>query len=95
MRICLSEAGVAALPYDEDALPRSWPSGTHATNAIRRSRLQCMLPSESIPYQLRENGFLIYAGQGDLVQTLFRIPTMGNVSPADMKRLLTCFARLA
>jgi len=29
-----------------------------------------------------------------LSQTLFRISTMGNLTPADIDRLLTCFAKL-
>jgi len=37
---------------------------------------------------------VIYAGQGDLSQTLYRISTMGNLTSADMQRLLQCFAGL-
>lgn len=43
---------------------------------------------------LKAEGFVIYAGQGDLSRTLFRISTMGQVTAADMNRLLKCFARL-
>ncbi len=43
---------------------------------------------------LKAAGFVIYAGQGDLSKTLFRISTMGQVTPADMARLLDCFRRL-
>jgi 2-aminoethylphosphonate-pyruvate transaminase len=43
---------------------------------------------------MKAGGFVIYAGQGDLAKTLFRISTMGDLSSADMKRLVTCFARL-
>jgi 2-aminoethylphosphonate-pyruvate transaminase len=42
---------------------------------------------------LKAEGFVIYAGQGDLSKTLFRISTMGAVTPADMNRLLKCFAQ--
>jgi 2-aminoethylphosphonate-pyruvate transaminase len=42
---------------------------------------------------LKAQGFVIYAGQGDLSRMLFRISTMGAVSSADMTRLLKCFAR--
>ena len=35
--------------------------------------------------------FVIYAGQGDLSRTLFRISTMGEITPADIRRLLECF----
>jgi 2-aminoethylphosphonate-pyruvate transaminase len=36
---------------------------------------------------------VIYAGQGDLSGTLFRISTMGELTAADMTRLLASFAR--
>ena len=37
---------------------------------------------------LKARGFVIYAGQGDLSKTLFRISTMGDVDAADMTRLI-------
>ena len=43
---------------------------------------------------LKADGFVIYAGQGDLSRTLFRISTMGEISPADVTRLLACVRRL-
>jgi 2-aminoethylphosphonate-pyruvate transaminase len=43
--------------------------------------------------RLKGEGFVIYAGQGDLSSVLFRISTMGCVSSADMSRLLKCFAQ--
>ena len=43
---------------------------------------------------LKTDGFVIYAGQGDLSRTLFRISTMGEINPADVDRLLACFRRL-
>ena len=43
--------------------------------------------------QLKAGGFVIYAGQGDLSKTLFRISTMGHLTRADIDRLLTCFAK--
>jgi 2-aminoethylphosphonate-pyruvate transaminase len=43
---------------------------------------------------LKADGFVIYAGQGNLSKSLFRISTMGNLTPADIDRLLLCFARL-
>jgi 2-aminoethylphosphonate-pyruvate transaminase len=44
--------------------------------------------------ELKAQGFVIYAGQGDLSKMLFRISTMGAVTSADMARLLKCFARV-
>jgi 2-aminoethylphosphonate-pyruvate transaminase len=43
---------------------------------------------------LKADGFVIYAGQGDLARTLFRISTMGEINPADVARLLACCRRL-
>lgn len=43
---------------------------------------------------LKAEGLVIYAGQGDLSKTLFRISTMGQVTAEDLNRLLQCFARL-
>jgi hypothetical protein len=43
---------------------------------------------------LKADGFVIYAGQGNLSKSLFRISTMGHVTSADIERLLQCFARL-
>lgn len=43
---------------------------------------------------LKAQGFVIYAGQARLAQTLFRISTMGALSAADMQRLLDAFSQL-
>jgi 2-aminoethylphosphonate-pyruvate transaminase len=52
------------------------------------------MPYSKLHDALKAEGFVIYAGQGDLSKTLFRISTMGAVTSADMNRLLKCFARL-
>ena len=43
---------------------------------------------EEIHDGLKQRGFVIYAGQGSLVSAMFRISTMGDISPYDMERLL-------
>lgn len=43
---------------------------------------------------LKADGFVIYAGQGDLSRTLFRIATMGEIRSDDIGRLLECCRRL-
>jgi 2-aminoethylphosphonate-pyruvate transaminase len=40
---------------------------------------------------LKADGFVIYAGQGDLARTLFRISTMGEITADDIGRLLESF----
>jgi 2-aminoethylphosphonate-pyruvate transaminase len=43
---------------------------------------------------LKADGFVIYAGQGNLSKSLFRISTMGNLTASDIDRLLQSFARI-
>jgi 2-aminoethylphosphonate-pyruvate transaminase len=43
---------------------------------------------------LKTQGFVIYAGQGNLAEKLFRISTMGDLSAADIDRLLVCCREL-
>jgi 2-aminoethylphosphonate-pyruvate transaminase len=61
---------------------------------LRAYRLPEGLTYNRLHDELKAGGFVIYAGQGDLSRTLFRISTMGNLTRADIDRLLTCFAKL-
>ena len=61
---------------------------------LRAYRLPDGVSYETLHDVLKAEGFVIYAGQGDLAKTLFRISTMGNLTAADMDRLLAAFARL-
>ncbi|MGH8564818.1 MAG: 2-aminoethylphosphonate aminotransferase [Gammaproteobacteria bacterium] len=38
--------------------------------------------------RLKDRGFIIYAGQGDLATTLFRVSAMGAIAVADMERFV-------
>lgn len=38
--------------------------------------------------QLKRNGYVIYAGQGELAKSIFRISTMGAINRGDMERFL-------
>lgn len=49
---------------------------------------------EQLHDHLKDNGFVIYAGQGDLSKTMFRISTMGEISSADMQRFLSVISEL-
>lgn len=42
---------------------------------------------EQLHADLKEEGFIIYAGQGDLKKTIFRLATMGHIPPPEMERL--------
>jgi 2-aminoethylphosphonate-pyruvate transaminase len=61
---------------------------------LRAYRLPTGLTYTRLHDELKAGGFVIYAGQGDLSKTLFRISTMGHLTRADIDRLLTCFAKL-
>lgn len=37
---------------------------------------------------LKQDGFIIYAGQGELAKTMFRVSTMGEITGADLARFL-------
>ena len=62
---------------------------------LRSYRLPPGLTYLQLHDELKSGGFVIYAGQGDLSKTLFRISTMGNLTKGDIDRLLTCFAKLS
>jgi len=61
---------------------------------LRAYRLPEGLSYTMLHDALKAKGFVIYAGQGPLSKTLFRIATMGNLTLSDMDRLLECFAEL-
>jgi 2-aminoethylphosphonate-pyruvate transaminase len=81
-------SGLAALGV-ESALPAG-----QSSVVLRAYRLPPGLSYATLHDGLKAEGFVIYAGQGDLSQTLFRISTMGNLTSADMDRFLKCSSRL-
>jgi 2-aminoethylphosphonate-pyruvate transaminase len=42
---------------------------------------------------LKQEGFVIYAGQAGLYHSIFRIANMGDISDADLARLLDVFRK--
>ena len=80
--------GLAALGI-ESAVPAE-----QSSVVLRAYRLRPGLTYETLHDALKSAGFVIYAGQGGLAGKLFRISTMGNVTAADMERLLQCVAGL-
>ncbi len=48
---------------------------------------------EELHQFLKKNGFVIYAGQGGLKSSIFRIANMGDIQLDDVERLLDCFQR--
>ncbi|ADK83302.1 2-aminoethylphosphonate aminotransferase [Sediminispirochaeta smaragdinae] len=49
---------------------------------------------EELHDELRKENFIIYAGQGGLFHSIFRIANMGDLLDADIDRLLAVFRRL-
>jgi 2-aminoethylphosphonate-pyruvate transaminase len=83
VRAGLSKLGIGAVIAPEQS-----------SVVLRAYRLPGGVSYEALHDALKAEGFVIYAGQGDLAKTLFRISTMGNLTAADMDRLLAAFARL-
>jgi 2-aminoethylphosphonate-pyruvate transaminase len=81
-------SGLAALGIESALSPEQ------SSVVLRAYRLPPDLTYAGLHDALKAKGFVIYAGQGELSQTLFRISTMGNVTSADIDRLLKCFAQL-
>ncbi len=83
VRAGLAALGVAATiaPEDSSVVLRAYnlPAGVQYTH---------------LHDALKADGFVIYAGQGNLSQSLFRISTMGHLNAADIDRLLQSFTRL-
>ncbi len=83
-----ARGGLAALGI-EGAIARE-----QSSVVLRAYRLPAGFSYAVLHDALKAGGFVIYAGQGDLAKTLFRISTMGNLTATDIDDLLTCFARL-
>jgi 2-aminoethylphosphonate-pyruvate transaminase len=81
-------AGFAALGI-ESALPAD-----ESSVVLRAYRLPAGTSYETLHDALKAKGFVIYAGQGGLSKTLFRISTMGALDASDMDRLIASVAEL-
>jgi 2-aminoethylphosphonate-pyruvate transaminase len=79
-------AGLAALGIESVLPPQE------SSVVLRAYRLPVQLSYAKLHDALKAQGFVIYAGQGPLSATLFRISTMGELHAADMARLLQCIA---
>jgi 2-aminoethylphosphonate-pyruvate transaminase len=83
-----AQAGLAAR-----GMPLVLPEGASSV-VLRAYRLPQVVGYEALHDGLKARGFVIYAGQGGLSSTLFRISTMGAIEPADVDRLLAEFDAL-
>ncbi|QRQ88579.1 2-aminoethylphosphonate aminotransferase [Cupriavidus oxalaticus] len=83
VRAGLALRGIAsALPADQSSV------------VLRAYRLPASLSYTQLHDGLKALGFVIYAGQGQLSDELFRISTMGHIQAHDIERLLQGFAAL-
>jgi 2-aminoethylphosphonate-pyruvate transaminase len=55
---------------------------------LRAYRLPAGKTYQQVHDALKQRGFVIYSGQGSLVNEMFRISTMGDIADFDMERLL-------
>ncbi len=83
VRRALGGLGVASLlPADE------------SSTVLTAYRIPPGMSYAAIHDGLKQWGFVIYAGQGALAATLFRISTMGDITDYDMERLLAAIQSL-
>ena len=64
-----------------------WIPGEESSCVLRSYHLPAGLGYDALHDGLKQHGFIIYAGQGELARKLFRISTMGEISDYDMARL--------
>ena len=81
-------AGLAANGVDPLMPPEK------ASVVLRAYRLPAGVAYPPLHDALKADGFVTYAGQGDLSKTLFRISTMGEMDSRDIDRFLDSFTRL-
>jgi len=68
-----------------------WLSADESSCVLRSYHLPDGLTYNELHDGLKQHGFVIYAGQGELAEQLFRISTMGEISNYDMARLEQAF----
>ena len=67
---------------------RQWLPAEVSSCVLRSYHLPAGMTYNELHDGLKQHGFIIYAGQGDLAAQLFRISTMGEISDYDMARLV-------
>lgn len=66
----------------------------HSSCVLRAYRLPEGMSYDTLHDHLKADGFVIYAGQGGLAASIFRISTMGAIDTVDMDRLIAAIAHL-
>jgi 2-aminoethylphosphonate-pyruvate transaminase len=70
---------------------RPWLSSAESSCVLRSYHLPEGLTYNALHDGLKQHGFIIYAGQGDLASEMFRVSTMGEISDYDVARLEQAF----
>jgi 2-aminoethylphosphonate-pyruvate transaminase len=83
-----ARAGLAQLGIEPVIPPQE------SSVVLRAYRLPTRVTYATLHGALKAAGFVIYAGQGDLSKSLFRISTMGALTAADIDRLIGSFSSL-
>ncbi len=71
----------------EDLGIEQWLPASESSCVLRSYHLPAGMAYNALHDGLKQQGFVIYAGQGKLSEQLFRISTMGEISDYDMARL--------
>lgn len=66
---------------------KAWLPAQDSSCVLRSYHLPDGLTYNQLHDGLKQQGFVIYAGQGDMASKLFRVSTMGEISDYDMARL--------
>lgn len=72
----------------QDLGVEQWLPAQESSCVLRSYHLPAGMTYNELHDGLKQHGFVIYAGQGDLAAQLFRISTMGEISDYDMARLV-------
>ena len=70
--------------FDESGLEYLLPP-EHRSNTITALRLPVGVRYDPLHDRLKERGYVIYAGQGQLGESAFRVANMGRISEADLE----------
>jgi 2-aminoethylphosphonate-pyruvate transaminase len=87
-RAALVREGAAAL-----GLQQFLPPAAPRSNALTAFRLPAGLTYGELHDRLKEDGFVIYAGQGGLAGEMFRVATMGDLSTEVLREFLAALGR--
>ncbi len=66
----------------------------HTSVVLSAFRLPANLPYQQLHDRLKQRGFVIYAGQGDMTSRIFRVSVMGAITLRDMDRFYQALSQI-